>query len=176
MNFKSIFGRLTRFSVLGFDVSWSLPTADEDGANPRRPRTSAETTDPVERGAEGGKGRRVGYTRSGDKVEWAPDQEKRPLLLRRNDKTILKAYNELWDKVWWNRLQAWLEMIKLVAQPLTKTQVPILKKAMQAAKRIEKKYGAKNLGWDDFNWGLMSGRMSALAWVLGAEWDVSLDT
>lgn len=47
----------------------------EHAARRRRRRTTAETTDPVVPCRIGPNGHRIGYTRSGDKIEWILDDE-----------------------------------------------------------------------------------------------------
>ena len=48
--------------------------------------------------------------------------------------------------------------------------------ALDAARRTEMEVGREFLGpWDDFEWGMINGKLSAIRWVLGDEWDM-LDT
>lgn len=48
--------------------------------------------------------------------------------------------------------------------------------ALAAAKRTEDELGTDNIGpWTDFEWGMINGKLSAIRWVLGDEWDM-LDT
>jgi hypothetical protein len=113
--------------------------------------------------------------------EW--EQEPRRLA------EILKAIDFLYHQVWYNRHQLRKQRIaqgkiKLVEKedfPIKDhttrpIQRDIWEGALKAAAKTEKKYGKENLGpWDDFEWGMINGKLSALRWVLGDDWDM-LDT
>ncbi len=102
---------------------------------------------------------------------------------------IVAAIDELFDKIWYNRhmnLRHGIESgrIKLVDKETfpvrdhtrRPVQRDVWQQAQRAAARIEKKYGAADLGpWTDFEWGMLNGKLSALRWALGDEWDF-LDT
>lgn len=91
----------------------------------------------------------------------------------RGVQTILKAEEEFFDKAWYDRHQLLLQRVNAGK---TKVHPEIWKSALKAAKRVEKKRGKKNLGpYTDFDWGMINGKLSALRWVLGEEWDM-LDT
>lgn len=102
---------------------------------------------------------------------------------------ILEAEDLLFHQVWYNRhwnMRINIEegKIKVVdketfprpAGAQETIQRDVLKGALEAARNVESRYGRKNLGpWDDFDWGMINGKLSALRWVLGDEWDM-LDT
>ncbi|MGW8389642.1 PIN domain-containing protein [Pseudoduganella sp. HUAS MS19] len=97
---------------------------------------------------------------------------------------IMSALDELFDKVWYNRhmnLMYDIENGNVEIVPAgTKrygnevVHEDILMGAKAAAQKVREKY--EDTGpWDDFEWGMLNGKLSALRWVLGDEWDM-LDT
>jgi PIN domain len=86
---------------------------------------------------------------------------------------IAEVINELVDKVWYNRHLVFAER---VANGQSSVEPDIWRGACRSAKKVERKYGRRNLGpYDDFDWGMLNGKLSALRWVLGEDWDM-LDT
>lgn len=102
---------------------------------------------------------------------------------------ILEAEDLLFHQVWYNRhwnLRIGVEegKIKIVDKEVyprprgarETIQRDVWEGALKAARKVERRYGKKNLGpWDDFEWGMVNGKLSALRWALGDEWDM-LDT
>lgn len=102
---------------------------------------------------------------------------------------IVEAEHLLFRQVWYNRhwnLRSQIEDGSHFVVPETQysrnpyrsdqTLDTIWAGALAAAKRTEDEVGIENLGpWDDFEWGMVNGKLSALRWVLGDEWDM-LDT
>jgi hypothetical protein len=113
--------------------------------------------------------------------EWVEEPRRLP--------EIVSSIDELTNKVWYNRHQIRRELIESGKIKIVEKephppkddrertiQRDIWEGALKSAGRVEKKYGLENLGpWDDFEWGMINGKLSALRWVLGDEWDM-LDT
>jgi hypothetical protein len=102
---------------------------------------------------------------------------------------ILEAEDLLFHQVWYNRhwnLRVAIQegRVKIVEKdtyprapsaPAT-VQRDVWSGALKAARQVEKRFGKENLGpWDDFDWGMINGKLSALRWMTGDDWDM-LDT
>jgi len=100
---------------------------------------------------------------------------------------ILEIEKELEQKIWYNRHKYREHLIKTGKVKLIDrnefdiktSQGNIVKDiwqgALESAKKVEDIYGEENLSFDDFNWGMINGKLSALRWVIGDDWD-NLDT
>jgi hypothetical protein len=88
---------------------------------------------------------------------------------------ILPMIDKLWDQVWYNRhknLEYQIEQgeVQIVdeyqPQAHERTVVQsVWERAQSAAREKEEEYGLDELGpWDDFERGMLSGKMSALRW------------
>ncbi len=102
---------------------------------------------------------------------------------------IFEAIDELCSKVWYNRHLGLRNRVdsgrtKIVdtvvlrpgrRYPQNVVERDIWNGALAAAEKVEDKYGDDLGPWTDFEWGMINGKLSALRWVLGDEWDM-LDT
>ena len=103
---------------------------------------------------------------------------------------ILEAQHVLARQVWYNRhlsrrfrvengdirIITGTEFAKLDGYHPEVIVDEIWEGALAAARKTEQKIGQNQLGpWDDFEWGMINGKLSALRWVLGDGWDL-LDT
>lgn len=99
--------------------------------------------------------------------------ESAEIFKERTAEEIHSIIDEFTDKIWYDRHQ----MLKRMGEKKqSKVDPKIWKGALQAEKMLEEKYGIENLGpRGDFEWGMLNGKLSALRWVVGFEWDM-LDT
>lgn len=99
---------------------------------------------------------------------------------------ILEQIDMFIEKVWFNRHCVREEAIadgriKLIpADQYTEYKAgtiisDVWEGALAAAEAVEKRYPGELGPWTDFEWGMLNGKLSALRWVLGDEWDM-LDT
>lgn len=104
---------------------------------------------------------------------------------------LLQAEYKLYMQIWYGRKGGIISGVKsgkqkVVTQeewnkaPLKKRRGMIVDKIwegmLEGMRQAEEEFGADEFGpWTDFEWGMLSGKLSALRWVLGDEWDM-LDT
>jgi hypothetical protein len=87
----------------------------------------------------------------------------------RSSEEIETALAEIEDKVWYDRHM-------MLAEPAQTSQLDLwgsqFDTAELYAQKMREKYGAENLGpYSDFAWGMLCGKLSALRWIEGSEWD-----
>ncbi|HWA95063.1 MAG TPA: restriction endonuclease [Terracidiphilus sp.] len=91
----------------------------------------------------------------------------------RPESEIGKAEDEYFTRVWYDRHMMFMKRVK---EGRDSAPPDIINGAKAAAAKARKKYGTSiSKLKTDFEWGFVNGKLSALRWVLGEDWDM-LDT
>lgn len=103
---------------------------------------------------------------------------------------LLEAEGKLTTQIWYNRKWGIIARVESGAEKRVPREVweaasPEERRGMivdtiwdgmlAAMKRAEEKYPDELGPWDDFEWGMLNGKLSTIRWVLGDDWD-NLDT
>jgi hypothetical protein len=104
---------------------------------------------------------------------------------RRRIAEIVAAEREFFEKAWYDRHIIFRDKVErgqitvvspdasVVNNRGRRIRRDVWEAGLRAAERIETRYGPHNLGpWSDFERGMISGKLSALRWVLGDEWEM----
>jgi pyrimidine deaminase RibD-like protein len=159
------------------DLAKQITEMNRGFLNPFRNRTEAEMKEPMN-GEVGINGFPIGYDEEGNKVEWIEeDGETWAMILRRSDNSIAEVLDEITDRVWYVRKLIMFEKMERGEMERRPEMEPFIEGAIKKMKEMEEQYGGReNLVYSDFEWGFLQGKMSALRWVFGDEWESSLDT
>lgn len=103
-----------------------------------------------------------------DRMDLAPRHEVETSALRRVSE-IMAIEQELFARLWYGRSEA-----AVSDERPESYSTEVWRTARVAARRTEEQYGVELLRKDSespFDWGMLSGKISAIRWVLGADWD-----
>lgn len=98
------------------------------------------------------------------------------LDFKENPRLLAEIQNweqELFDRIWYQR--SLNHIFALEDAEDSKGLAKLLAIARPPMNRVEAEYGETLGPYTDFEWGMLNGKLSALRWVLGADWDF-LDT
>lgn len=111
-------------------------------------------------------------------------QEPRPLS------ELIEAEDKLFTQIWYGRKWGIIDAVesgreKRVSRDVWEASTPRQRRGMivdeiwdgmiAAMKSAEERYPDELGPWTDFEWGMLNGKLSAIRWMLGDEWDM-LDT
>jgi hypothetical protein len=92
----------------------------------------------------------------------------------RPKKEVYAEIADLWDRIWYHRHR---NMLCAIAEGHDVCDPATLDRAQKNAQRLEEEYGGReNLSLSELDYAFLCGKMSALRWAMGEDWDGSLDT